>query len=74
MLNMVHNQLLKSKSEIVEAAKQAGGIGAAKFGIVTSGNRLSDKENPFPVKPRYYGGKPLFEVSELDALIDSLER
>ncbi len=37
-------------------------------------NRLSDKENPFPVKPRYYGGKPLFEVSELDALIDLLKR
>lgn len=37
-------------------------------------NRLSDKNNPFPVRPRYYGGKPLFEVSELDAFIDSLER
>jgi predicted HTH domain antitoxin len=35
-------------------------------------NRLSDKS--FPVRPRYYGGKPLFEVSELDAFIDSLER
>ena len=37
-------------------------------------NRLSDKENPFPVRPRYYGGKPLFEVSELDAFVDSLKR
>lgn len=37
-------------------------------------NRLSDKDNPFPVRPRYYGGKPLFEVSELDAFIDSLAR
>jgi len=37
-------------------------------------NRLSDKDNPFPVKPRYYGGKPLFEVNELDAFIDSLAR
>lgn len=37
-------------------------------------NRLSDKKNPFPVRPRYYGGKPLFEVSELDAFIDSLKR
>ena len=37
-------------------------------------NRLSDKANPFPVRPRYFGGKPLFEVSELDAFIDSLDR
>ncbi len=37
-------------------------------------NRLSDKVNPFPVRPRYYGGKPLFEVGELDVFIDSLER
>jgi hypothetical protein len=37
-------------------------------------NRLSDKKDPFPVKPRYYGGKPLFEVSELDVWIDSLPR
>jgi biotin synthase len=35
---------LKSKEEIVEAAKKAGQIGAGRFGIVTSGNRLSDKE------------------------------
>jgi hypothetical protein len=37
-------------------------------------NRLSDKVNPFPVRPRYYGGKPLFEVSELDAFIEALEK
>ena len=37
-------------------------------------NRLSDKDKPFPVRPRYYGGKPLFEVRELDAFIDALER
>jgi hypothetical protein len=37
-------------------------------------NRLSDKENPFPVRPRYYGGKPLFELSELDTFIDSLAK
>jgi len=37
-------------------------------------NRLSDKESQFPVKPRYYGGKPLFEIAELDAFIDSLKR
>ncbi|MHC4220936.1 MAG: biotin synthase BioB [Planctomycetota bacterium] len=35
---------LKSTDEIVEAAKQAKNIGAKKFGIVTSGNRLTDKE------------------------------
>ena len=35
-------------------------------------NRLS--EGSFPVKPRYYGGKPLLEVSELDAWIESLPR
>ena len=35
---------LKSREEIVTAAKQAWDIGARKFGIVTSGNRLSQKE------------------------------
>lgn len=35
---------LKAKDEIVEAAKKAKAIGAEKFGIVTSGNRLTDKE------------------------------
>lgn len=35
---------LKSKAEIVEAAEKAEAIGAEKFGIVTSGNRLSKKE------------------------------
>ena len=35
---------LKSAEEIVEAAQQAKNIGAERFGIVTSGNRLSGKE------------------------------
>ena len=35
---------LKEKKEIVEAAQRAKAIGAEKFGIVTSGNRLTDKE------------------------------
>jgi len=35
---------LKSKAEIVEAAGRAKEIGAAKFGIVTSGNRLTPDE------------------------------
>lgn len=35
---------LKEKKEIVEAAQKAKAIGAEKFGIVTSGNRLTDKE------------------------------
>ena len=35
-------------------------------------NRLSDKENPFPVRPRYFGGKPLFLKEELDAFLESL--
>ena len=35
---------LKEKSEILDAAKQAQNIGAKKFGIVTSGNRLNNKE------------------------------
>ncbi len=35
---------LKSKEEIVTAAKQAKKIGAVKFSIVTSGNRLNEKE------------------------------
>ena len=38
-------------------------------------NRLGPKsQNPFPVRPRYYGGNPLFDVAELDAFLDSLER
>ena len=28
--------------------------------------------NPFPVKPRYYGGKPLFLVEELDQFLEGL--
>ena len=35
---------LKTTDEIVEAAEQAKNIGAKKFGIVTSGNRLNEKE------------------------------
>ena len=35
---------LKSKVEIIEAAERAQAIGVEKFGIVTSGNRLSKKE------------------------------
>ena len=35
---------LKDKEEIVEAARNAKAIGAEKFGIVTSGNRLTEKE------------------------------
>ncbi len=35
---------LKSKEEIVEAAQKAKAIGAENFGIVTSGNRLTDEE------------------------------
>lgn len=63
----------------VEAVRPrlAGIVDAARYiGIApkTLRNRLSDKENPFPVKPRYYGGKPLFEISELDAFIESLHR
>ena len=35
---------LKAKEQIVEAAKEAKAIGTKKFGIVTSGNRLTDEE------------------------------
>jgi biotin synthase len=35
---------LKEKEEIVKAAQKAKAIGAEKFGIVTSGNRLTDSE------------------------------
>jgi len=35
---------LKAKKEIIKAAKKAKAIGAEKFGIVTSGNRLTDSE------------------------------
>jgi len=35
---------LRTKAEIVEAAESAAGIGAGKFGIVTSGNRPEKEE------------------------------
>jgi len=35
---------LKAKDEIVQAAQNAKAIGADKFGIVTSGNRLTNRE------------------------------
>jgi biotin synthase len=35
---------LKEKEEIVKAAQKAKDIGAEKFGIVTSGNRLTERE------------------------------
>jgi len=35
---------LKEKEEIVEAAQNAKAIGAERFGIVTSGNKLTNKE------------------------------
>ena len=35
---------LKEKGQIVEAARRGRDIGAEKFGIVTSGNRLDEKE------------------------------
>ncbi|MGA1979807.1 MAG: biotin synthase BioB [Sedimentisphaerales bacterium] len=35
---------LKGEKEIIEAAQKAKAIGAEKFGIVTSGNRLTDRE------------------------------
>jgi biotin synthase len=35
---------LKGKREIINAAQKARAIGAEKFGIVTSGNRLTDRE------------------------------
>ncbi len=35
---------LKKKEEVVKAARKAKAIGAEKFGIVTSGNRLSNSE------------------------------
>ncbi len=35
---------LKSKNEMIQAAQKAKNIGAERFGIVTSGNRLSDEE------------------------------
>lgn len=36
-------------------------------------NRIGRKaKDPFPVKPRYFGGKPLFLVDELDCWLQSL--
>jgi biotin synthase len=35
---------LKNRNEILAAAREAKNIGAKKFGIVTSGNRLNEKE------------------------------
>ena len=31
-------------------------------------------KNPFPIKPRRYGRKPLFEKDDLDRFADSLPR
>jgi excisionase family DNA binding protein len=31
-------------------------------------------KKPFPIRPRRYGSKPLFEKSELDRFADSLPR
>jgi hypothetical protein len=59
------------RPRLVSVADAATYLGLAPK---TLRNRLSDKENPFPVRPRYYGGKPLFEVKELDDFIDSLAR
>ena len=36
-------------------------------------NRMGPKaKKPFPVRPKYYGGKPLFELKDLDKFADSL--
>jgi hypothetical protein len=36
-------------------------------------NRLGRRaKNPFPVRPRYYGGKPLFLIEELDNFLENL--
>jgi len=40
----VHTHPLKKRDDIIKAAEDAKKIGAEKFGIVTSGNRLSQKE------------------------------
>ncbi len=40
----VSTYALKGKKEIVQAARNAKAIGAQKFGIVTSGNRLTSRE------------------------------
>jgi hypothetical protein len=72
----VSSQVKKVKVEQIRP-RMVDTKGAAIYlgiAVKTLRNRLSDKENPFPVKPRYLGGKPLFELSELDAFIDSLER
>tara|TARA_B100000315_G_C14549819_1_gene575183 strand:- start:636 stop:1553 length:918 start_codon:yes stop_codon:yes gene_type:complete len=42
--SQVNTYSLKSRKEIVQAAGKAKEIGAEKFGIVTSGNRLTSKE------------------------------
>ena len=59
----------KIKTRLLNLKDTAAYVGLAPK---TVRNRLS--EGTFPVKPRYYGGKPLFEVSELDDWIDSLPR
>jgi hypothetical protein len=49
--------------------------GAAEYvGLSPKTLRNRQSDGTFPVKPRYYGGKPLYEVSELDAFIDSLDK
>jgi hypothetical protein len=46
------------------------------LGIATQSlrNRLwSKSKTPFPVKPVYLGRKPLFDLDEIDAYIESLK-
>lgn len=35
-------------------------------------NRLSDKDDPFPVRPRYIGNKPIFLREEIDRYLEGL--
>ena len=36
-------------------------------------NRLSDKENPFPVQPKRFGKRVLFDIRDLDRFVDEMD-
>jgi excisionase family DNA binding protein len=35
-------------------------------------NRLSDRENPFPVQPKRFGKRVLFDRKDLDRFVDEM--
>lgn len=64
-----HNQQSKRLYTVEQAADYVG------LSPRTIYNGIAPKsKKPFPIKPKRYGSKPLFEKSELDRFADSLPR